>query len=162
LLAIPGINVVSAAELAAEMGPPARYANANAITGRAGLFPSRHQSDQKDYVNGPLIRLALACVAGDEPMRHPAFKQPDSILEKLRHFHCEHGTPMDRLLLDLEATVDQLPYKTRGHEAAVVAEVLEQQTKRRRGPTPIGEILPAVLARLGNRTNNTTASGDRP
>jgi hypothetical protein len=35
-------------------------------------------------------RLALACVAGDEPMRHPSFQKPDSILEKLRHFHHEH------------------------------------------------------------------------
>jgi hypothetical protein len=34
LLVIPGINVVSAAELAGEMGPPSLYANA--ITGRAG------------------------------------------------------------------------------------------------------------------------------
>jgi transposase len=137
LLAIPGINVVSAAELAAEMGPMTSYANANAITGRAGLYPSRSQSDQKDN-SGPIIRqanrrlrgvlmriadnlachcqyyrgqaeldqsrgidkrasrvkiakrftrLALACVAGDEPMRHPSFQKPDSILEKLRRFH---------------------------------------------------------------------------
>ena len=213
LMAIPGINVVSAAELAAEMGPMSHYANANAITGRAGLFPSRHQSDQKDHDSGPMIRqanrrlrgvlmriadnlachcsyyrgqaevdqsrgidrrasrvkiakrfsrLALACVAGDEPMRHPAFKQPDSILEKLRHFHHDHKTPMDRLLADLEAAVDQLPYNTRGHEAVVVAKVLEQQASRRRGSVAIGELLPAVLARLGIHTTNTTESGDRP
>lgn len=213
LLAIPGINVVSAADLAAEMGPPSRYANANAITGRCGLYPSRYQSDHTDYGDGPIIRqanrrlrgvlmriadnlachcsyyrgqvevdqsrgvdkrvsrikiakrfsrLALACVAGDEPMRHPAFKQPDSILEKLRHFHHEHGTPMDRVLSDLEATIDQLPYKTRGHEAAVVAKVLEQQASRRRGSVAIGELLPAVLARLGIHTTNTNESGDRP
>jgi hypothetical protein len=41
LLAIPGINLVSAAELAAEMGPMTSYANANAITGRAGLYPGK-------------------------------------------------------------------------------------------------------------------------
>ncbi len=52
LLAIPGINAVSAAELAAEMGPIHRYANANAITGRSGLYPSRHQSDLTDDPNG--------------------------------------------------------------------------------------------------------------
>ena len=65
LLAIPGINVVSAAELAAEMGPISRYANANAITGRCGLYPSRHQSDQTDNDHGPIIRQAnrrLRCV----------------------------------------------------------------------------------------------------
>jgi transposase len=58
LLVIPGINVVSAADLAGELGPPSHYANANAITGRAGLMPARYQSDRVDYANGPLRRCA--------------------------------------------------------------------------------------------------------
>jgi len=58
LLMIPGINVVSAADLAGEMGPPSLYANANAITGRAGLVPTRYQSDRIDRANGPLRRCA--------------------------------------------------------------------------------------------------------
>ena len=213
LLAIPGINVVSAADLAAEMGPIKRYANANAITGRSGLYPSRYQSDQTDRNNGPLIRqanrrlrcvlmriadnlachcsyyrgqaeldqsrgvdkracrvkiakrfsrLALACVAGDQPMRHPCFQKPDSILEKLRRFHYDHETPVDRLLADLETTVDQLPYNTRNHEAQIVANVLQKQTNRHRGGVAIGELLPAVLARLGVNTTDSTETGDRP
>jgi hypothetical protein len=212
LLAIPGINVVSAGELAAEMGPIAQYANANAITGRCGLYPSRHQSDQTDHDSGPIIRqanrrlrcvlmriadnlvchcnyyrgqadvdetrgidkrasrvkiakrftrLALACVAGDEPMRHPCFQKPDSILEKLRCFHHEHETPMPRVLADLETAVSQLPYKTRNHEAEVVAEVLQQHANRRRGPGPIGELLPAVLARLNVNHPEPNKNGDR-
>lgn len=48
LLSHPGINVVSGAELAGEMGPIEYYAHARAITGRAGLFPSRYQSDEVD------------------------------------------------------------------------------------------------------------------
>jgi transposase len=56
LLAIPGINVVSAADFAGEMGPISHYANARAITGRAGLCPSRYQSDRVDRSNGPLRR----------------------------------------------------------------------------------------------------------
>ena len=47
------------------MGPISGYANANAITGRAGLFPSRYQSDQTDNDRGPLIRHSnrrLRCV----------------------------------------------------------------------------------------------------
>lgn len=139
-MSIPGINVVAAADLAGEMGSIDGYANANAITGRWGLFQSRHQSDQSD-TSGPIIRkanrrlrcelmriadnlaahcayyrglteqdfarrvdirasrvktakkfsrLAFACVAGDQPMRHPAFRSPDSILEKLREFHRLH------------------------------------------------------------------------
>ena len=49
LLSIPGINVVSAAEFAGEMGPIKHYVKARAITGRAGLYPSRYQSDEVDH-----------------------------------------------------------------------------------------------------------------
>jgi transposase len=56
LMVIPGINVVSVADLAGEMGPIELYRNANAITGRAALMPSRYQSDQVDCANGPLRR----------------------------------------------------------------------------------------------------------
>jgi hypothetical protein len=57
LLCCPGINVLSAAELAGEMGPISNYARANRITGRAGLYRSRYQSDQVDVQNGPLVRM---------------------------------------------------------------------------------------------------------
>jgi transposase len=212
LMAIPGINVVSAAEFAGEMGPISGYANANAITGRAGLFPSRYQSDQTDNDRGPLIRhsnrrlrcvlmriadnlachcryyrgqaevdqargvdkrasrvkiakrfsrLALACVAGDEPMRHSCFRQPDSILEKLRQFHQAHQTALDVLQADLEAAVEQLPYNTCNHEAEIVADVLEQQARRRRDPASLGELLPAILARLNVRIKAADRNRDR-
>jgi hypothetical protein len=58
LLSFPGINVVSAADFAGEMGPNTNYATAKTITGRAGLFPSRYQSDQVDRADGPLVRRA--------------------------------------------------------------------------------------------------------
>jgi transposase len=57
LLSFPGINVVSAADFAGEMGPIEHYANAKAISGRAGLRPSRYQSDHVDKAHGPLVRL---------------------------------------------------------------------------------------------------------
>ena len=60
LLSMPGINVVSAAELAGEMGPIEHYAHAKAITGRAGLFPSRYQSDEVDRADGPLAHFRNA------------------------------------------------------------------------------------------------------
>jgi transposase len=56
LLSFPGINVVSAADFAGEMGPIEHYANPKSITGRAGLRPSRYQSDQVDKADGPLVR----------------------------------------------------------------------------------------------------------
>jgi hypothetical protein len=186
------------------------YANANAITGRSGLYPSRYQSDETDYDSGCIIRqanrrlrcvlmriaenlachcryyrgqadvdesrgvakrasrvkiakrfsrLALACVAGDEPMRHPCFQEPDSILEKLRKFHQEHHTSLEVLLAELETAVDQLPYNTRSHEAEIVAGVLKKQTGRP-GVHAIGDLLPAVLARLG--INTEPENRDRP
>jgi hypothetical protein len=204
--------VVSAAELAGEMGPITRYANANAITGRSGLYPSRHQSDDTDNASGPIIRqanrrlrcvlmriadnlachcayyrgqadvddargvdkratrvkivkrftrLAFPCVAGDEPMKHPAFQKPDSILEKLREFHHKHQTPIDQILADLETAVGQLHYNTRNHEAKIVADVLQQETNRRRGVSAIGELLPAVLVRLRITTTTENENGDR-
>ena len=56
LLSIPGINVVSAAEFAGEMGPIGLYASSRSICRRAGLVPSRYQSDRVDRKDGPLLR----------------------------------------------------------------------------------------------------------
>jgi transposase len=56
LLSVTGINVVSAARLAGEAGPIEHYASARAITGRAGLYPSRYQSDAVDRADGRLVR----------------------------------------------------------------------------------------------------------
>jgi hypothetical protein len=59
LLSHPGINVVSGAELAGEMGPIENYASAKAVSGRSGLFPSRYQSDGVDR-GGNLTRFRNA------------------------------------------------------------------------------------------------------
>jgi transposase len=56
LLSVRGINVVSAARLAGEAGPIEHYASARAINGRAGLYPSRYQSDEVDHADGTLVR----------------------------------------------------------------------------------------------------------
>jgi transposase len=55
LLAIPGINVVSAASYGAELGPIQHYPDPKKIAGRAGLYPSRYQSDEVDRPDGPLV-----------------------------------------------------------------------------------------------------------
>ena len=89
-------------------------------------------------------------------------RKPDSILEKLRIFHLEHNTPLDRVLEDLNTTVQQLPKHTCGHESLVVAEVLKQQTGRKKDSVRIGELLTAVLARLEISTDDINENGDRP
>lgn len=58
LLSVTGINVVSAARLAGEAGPIEHYTSARAINGRAGLYPSRYQSDEVDRADGSLVRQA--------------------------------------------------------------------------------------------------------
>jgi transposase len=64
LLSFPGVNVVSAADFAGEMGPIENYLTAKAITGRAGLFPCRYQSDRVDRPNGSLLRCANHLLRG--------------------------------------------------------------------------------------------------
>jgi hypothetical protein len=56
LLSFAGINVVSTAVFAGEMGPIEHYANAKAITGRDGRRPARYQSDLVDKASGRLVR----------------------------------------------------------------------------------------------------------
>jgi transposase len=77
LMSIPGINVVSAAECAGEMGPIRFYPTARAITGRAGIRPSRYQSDQVDRPDGPLVkRCTRAAQRADVHRRQPRRVQP--------------------------------------------------------------------------------------
>ena len=83
-MAIPGINVVSAGELAGELGPISHYANANAITGRAGLFPSRHQSDAVDR-HGKIIRSA------NKRLRCALMRVADNLLSVNGYFKGQRG-----------------------------------------------------------------------
>jgi len=81
LLAIPGINVVSVADLAGELGPMHFYVNANAITGRAGLMPSRYQSAAVDHANGPLRRR------GHRRLRAVLLQTADNLVTCNHYFH---------------------------------------------------------------------------
>jgi len=208
LLVIPGINIVTVADLAGELGPIPLYANANAITGRAGLMPSRYQSDAVDCANGPLrrrgnrrlraalmqtadnliqsnhyfraraaawaragkdrrwvrvkvakifSRLAFAIVAGRQLFPHPCRQERHYILGKLLTFHSEHGTDPKAMRQDLEAAVEQLPVKARAREAEPLQKELDA-LGRRRGPQPLAEIIPLVLARLADRVVESTPS----
>jgi transposase len=80
LLGIPGISVVSAAEFAGEAGPMERYRSARAISGRAGLYPSRYQSDEVDRCDGKLIRCA------NRDLRYALTMIADNLLRCNEHF----------------------------------------------------------------------------
>lgn len=210
LMSIPGVNVVSAAEYAAEMGPMSNYANSRCITGRAGLYPSRHQSDLVDY-SGPLVKCAnrrlrfaimqiadnLICcnhyfaklvtqwrerkddgrlirvrvamrfcrisfqiVAGGKVFDHPAARERDYVLQKLITFHHQHQTPAMQVQQDLRHASAQLPRDQYAAEAKPLQEELNKiQENRRRGPQPLGEILPAILATLAEKVIQSPPSG---
>jgi len=212
LLSFPGINVVSAADFAGEMEPIEHYANCKSITGRAGLRPSRYQSDLVDKANGPLVRncnrtlraailriadnltvcnrhfrtlaslwtaqgkdprhthvkiasrfcrIAFQMVAGRRVFHHPAIPGRHYILEKLMAFHREHDTDMAQVLSDLKCAIGQVPPREFAAEAKPLAEELNKiQEGRRRGPQPLGDILPGVLARLGVGVVQSTESGE--
>jgi transposase len=80
LLSHPGINVVSASDLAGELGPIEHYAHAKAITGRAGIFPSRYQSDAVDCPDGPLARRRNA------RLRAALLRMADCLINCNAHF----------------------------------------------------------------------------
>lgn len=64
LLSVTGMNVVSASRLAGEAGPIEHYASATALNGRAGLYPSRYQSDEVDRAHGSLVRHCNRALRG--------------------------------------------------------------------------------------------------
>jgi len=80
LLSFPGINVVSAADFAGEAGPLEHYAGPRSITGRAGLRPTRYQSDQVDRPNGPLPRRC------NHALRAAILRIADNLLVCNHHF----------------------------------------------------------------------------
>lgn len=88
LLSVKGINIVSAGELAGEAGPIEHYASATAISGRAGLYPSRYQSDEVDR-SGSVAkscnrRLRAACIllAKNLIKCHPYYRGLSAVWEK--------------------------------------------------------------------------------
>ena len=80
LLSVTGINVVSAARLAGEAGPIEHYASARAINGRAGLYPSRYQSDEVDHADGSLVRQ------GNRQLRGAAMLVAENLIKCHPHY----------------------------------------------------------------------------
>jgi hypothetical protein len=80
LLSFPGIDVVTAAEFAGEMGPIANTPRDNAITGRAGIYPARYRSDQVDHT-GPLVSRAHGA------LRYVVLLIAENLLKCNEYFH---------------------------------------------------------------------------
>jgi transposase len=80
LLALAGVNVVLAGEFAGEAGPMTNYASGRVVTGRAGLYPRRYQSDQVDYASGSLARR------GNRRLRQVLLLTADTLMRCNDHF----------------------------------------------------------------------------
>jgi hypothetical protein len=94
-------------------------------------------------------RISFQMVAGGRVFGHPAARQRDYVLQKLIAFHQQHQTPALQVQHDLQSASKQLPPGEYAAEARPLQEELTRIIdKRRRGPQPLGEILPAVLAGL--------------
>ncbi len=204
LLSVTGINVVSAAGLAGEAGPIEHYASARAINGRAGLYPSRYQSDTVDYQGGlsrssnrrlrgaammvaknlikchsyyrglsafwekqkvdprdrhcrianRAMRMVFQLVGGRQVWRGKGVDR-EAILSKLREFHADHHSDLDRMIADMNEAFVWLPKSTYASEGKPLEELA---AKKRRGPQRIGDLLIGLLIRLGVKTENTLES----
>jgi len=128
----------------------------------------RWKADGKDprdahvKVASRFSRLAYLIVAGRQIVPHPCLQPRGYILDKLIAFHQEHGTPPEPMLANLHAAAAQLPAEEHALEAIPLMKRLWQtHAARRRGPQPIGNILPILLARLGVGKVQSTDAGVR-
>lgn len=109
------------------------------------------------------IRAAeVEIVAGRRIVPHACLLPRGYILDKLIAFHQDHDTSPEPMLADLQRAADQLPAAEHPREAAPLAKRLaETRAARRRGPQPLGDILPLLLARLGAGDVESTLAGVR-
>jgi transposase len=106
-------------------------------------------------------RIAFPMVAGRQVFRHPCLQGRHYLLDKLTAFHRGHDTPMPQVLADLQAAIGQVPRQEYAVEAKPLQEELQRiEDGRRRGPQPLGGILPLVLARLGVGVVQSSESGE--
>lgn len=111
LLSLSGINVISAGELAGEAGPIEHYAGAGSINGRAGLFPSRYQSDEVNRTSGVAwscnrrLRAACILVAHNLIKCHPYYRGQAALLKQkkvaTRDIECRIANRANRMVFQL-------------------------------------------------------------
>jgi transposase len=168
LLAIPGINVVTVADLAGELGPIALYLNANAITGRAGLMPSRYQSDEVDLCNGPLRRR------GNRRLRAVLMQTADNLVHCNGYFNARAdrwirlgknpkwirvkvAKIFSRLAFALVAGRQLFPHPCCQPRHYVLGKLLEFHTEHHTTPDQMRQDLAALVEQLPAKTRTEEA-----
>ena len=106
-------------------------------------------------------RIAYQMVAGGQVFKHPSCQGRDAILRKLAAFHADHETTLVQVMTDLQAAVDHIPQSEHTPEAKSLFEALQPTSRRQQtGLRRLGEILPAVLAKLGVTAVELNAKGE--
>lgn len=158
LMVVPGMNAVSVADLAGELGPITRYANPNAITGRAGLYPSRYQSDRTDR-QGRLVtrankrlRRALLQAADNLIVCNNYYKGFANLWRSQevdpRLIRVRIGKRFSRLLLALVAGDDLVPHPCCRDDNYVLAKLGKFLLEHQASPHELRNILLAATAQL--------------
>jgi transposase len=161
LLVIPGINIVTIADLAGELGPIAFYRDAGAITGRAGLAPSRYQSALVDCPNGRRRR-------GNRRLRAVLMPTADNLAQCNAHFRARAeawaragkdprwvrvkiAKTFSRLAFALVAGGHLFPHPCCQPRHYVLGKILEFHTDHRTPPDALRQDLEAAVQHLPAR-----------
>lgn len=99
-------------------------------------------------------RMVFQIVGGRQVWRGKGVDR-EAILSKLREFHRDHHSDLDRMISDMNEAFTWLPKSTYASEAKPLAELA---AKKRRGPQPIGDLLVNLLIRLGVGTEDQVES----
>lgn len=99
-------------------------------------------------------RMVFQIVSGRQVWRGQGVDR-EYLLLKLREFHREHGTSLEQTVADMNEAIQWLPKSACAAEAKPLAEMA---SKKRRGPTSIGDLLIPLLARLGVSSETTLES----
>jgi hypothetical protein len=117
--------------------------------------------DMRVRVGSRFSRIAFHMVSGQMTFRHPCTKHRDYVLKKLLRFAVDHAIAPDQLQRNLDAATVQLPPSDEREEAESLAkELAAVQKKRGSGLKAIGEILPAVLVKMGIKLISSSESGE--
>jgi transposase len=167
LLSHPGINVVSASELAGEMGPIENYASANSIKGRAGLYPSRYQSDRVDRygtlsrfrnarLRGVLTRMADSLVKCNAywKLRNDALKAANV---EGRDIRCRVANRITRSIFQIVSGRRLFDHPSRLDRHYVMEKLLDYQREHRVRPSDIVRNLEAAAIQIPPRYHQEQA-----
>ena len=101
--------------------------------------------DRRCRIANRSMRMVFQIVSGRQVWRGKGVDR-EYLLAKLREFHRTHHTPTEQVVTDMNEAFHWLPQSTHASEAKPLEELVR---KKKRGVTPIGELLIPLLIRLG-------------